>query len=333
MRGILRRLLKRGGKTPGLSLDEYALVLETSHWQAPLEPTLTRARVPQLLPKLKGIKAVIWDVYGTLLYCTHDGESRRFLEERPAVALAFERTIQHFRMWPAMSRSRLAPGEYLWKQFRELAGQVLVEKNLRGSDHPEIKLEQVWQRLLVRLGKGGFTYDPAVVGPAPAFAQKIALFCDETLQRTALFPGALEAVQALNERGIRQGVACDGQVYTNAQLVKGLARAGGPAALGTLFDPMFFSYSYEVSVTRPNAAVYRALARRLAERGITPSEALVVGNDAMHDVMVPASVGFRAALFAGSADTVRLREGEADLNRCRPDAILVEIGQVNDIIA
>jgi len=329
---FLRRLFRRRLAAQGISLDEYALYLERSHWQAPLRPSLSRARVPQHTPALPGIKAVIWDAYGTLLYCRHDGESRRFLEEGPAIITAFDRTVAFFRMWPAMSKSRMSPGAYLAHQFRDLAGELLVEKNVRGRRHPEIKLEQVWERLLRRLGKGGYAFDADIVGPIPAFAQKAALFCDESLERTALFPGALEALATLAERGVRQGIAGDGQVYTNAQLVKALVRDGGPRTLSAFFDPLLFSYSYEVSTHRPDPALYRALIPRLAERGIQPGETLVVGNDMVNDVVVPASLGFRTALFAGDAETVRLHADDPAAHRARPNAILIDIRQVCDVV-
>jgi len=332
MAGFLRRLFG-GGRKNGLSLHDYALFLETSHWTSPVEPTITRARVPQITPRLPGIKAVIWDVYGTLLYCHHEGESRRFLEETDAVGEAFEVTVEHFRMWPAMSKSRLSPGAYLWNQFQELAGQVVVEKNVRGNEHPEINLGNIWHHLIQRLQKGGFAYDAGVLGPPPSFAQKVALFCDETLERTALFPGAREALTALKERGILQGLACDGQVYTGAQLVKALARAGGARSLGAYFDPMLCSFSYEVSVARPAPALYRALLKRLRDRGIEPREVLIVGNNLGLDVALPAAMGCRTALFAGSADTVRLQQDSGAAHRARPDAMIIEMEQVVEVAA
>lgn len=332
MAGFLRRLLRPRRHETGVSLEEYAIYLETSHWRSAPQPNITRARViPRLFP-LREVRAVVWDVYGTLLYCRHDGESSRFLEENPAVLLAFDRTIEFFRMWPAMSKSRLSPGQYLHNQFRELAGQLLVEKNVRGRQHPELKLDQVWERLINRLRKGGYRFEEKVVGPPSSFARKVALFCDESLERTVLFPGALEAVKTLAERGIRQGLAGDGQVYTNAQLVKSLVRAGGPRALGELFDPLLCSYSFEVGRRRPDPALYQALAARLAQYDLEPEQVLVVGNDLLHDVMVPATLGFRTALFAGDAATARLRRDEPEVARARPDAVLLEIGQIAQVV-
>jgi putative hydrolase of the HAD superfamily len=333
MSGFLDRLRGKRDARAGLSLDDYAIYLDGSHWKTPVEPALTRARLPQFLPPLKGVRAVIWDVYGTLLYCRHDGESTRFLEERPEVSAAFARTVDYFRMWPAMSKSASrggAPGEYLRNQFRTLAEELLVEKGLQGRQHAEFKIEQVWERLLVRLVKGGFTFEAAMVGPPSAFAQKIALFADESFERTTLFPGAAETLAGLHQKGLRQGVAADGQVYTNAQLVKALVHAGLPRTLAAFFDPMLFSYSYEVSARRPDPALYQALVRRLAERGIKPHEALVVGNNLEYDVRLPANLGFRTALFAGDAQTVHPHD--ADFARAKPDAIVHEMKQVLQIV-
>jgi putative hydrolase of the HAD superfamily len=66
-------------------------------------------------------------------------------------------------------------------------------------------------------------------------------------------------------------------------------------------------------------------------RNIAPAEALYLGNDARKDIHPAASLGFRTALFAGDARSLRLRESEPGL--LPPDAILTELSQIISIFA
>ena len=51
MAGFLRRLLRPRRHETGVSLEEYAIYLETSHWRSAPQPNITRARViPRLFP-------------------------------------------------------------------------------------------------------------------------------------------------------------------------------------------------------------------------------------------------------------------------------------------
>ena len=50
-----------------LSLDQYAAFLDTRGLPWPAPPTPEPAKAKPKLPPLPGLKAVLWNVYGTLL--------------------------------------------------------------------------------------------------------------------------------------------------------------------------------------------------------------------------------------------------------------------------
>ena len=74
--------------------------------------------------------------------------------------------------------------------------------------------------------------------------------------------------------------------------------------------------------------LYEIAVERLASRGIPPCEALYVGNDMLNDIMPAARLGFRTALFAGDARSLRLREGDPRSGaRVEPDVVLASLEQ------
>jgi putative hydrolase of the HAD superfamily len=63
----------------------------------------------------------------------------------------------------------------------------------------------------------------------------------------------------------------------------------------------------------------------LCRRGIRHDEVLYVGNDMLNDIMPANSVGFRTALFAGDARSLRLREDEPSVRGSTPDLVVTDL--------
>src|SRR5258708_25338746 len=81
-----------------LTIEEYATYLDTRDltWPVPPEPNPPKAR-PHLTP-LPGIRAVLWNVYGTLL-CISEGELKFEIDNAFIMEVALEKTIHEFKMW------------------------------------------------------------------------------------------------------------------------------------------------------------------------------------------------------------------------------------------
>src|SRR5215211_5696543 len=96
-----------------LTLEQYAEHLDNRPdltWPEPPELHGTKSR-PYLKP-LPGLRAVTWNVYGTLLTVS-GGE---FYREHPQSFVqdhALDKTIQEFKMWKSMSRKPGAPAGQL----------------------------------------------------------------------------------------------------------------------------------------------------------------------------------------------------------------------------
>src|SRR5262249_56523177 len=84
---------------------------------APREVHPVRAK-PHVVP-IPGIRAVLWNVYGTLL-AIPGGE---LLFEHPnkfIMEVALDKTVQEFKMWGSMSRKPGQPSEYLGQMYTKV---------------------------------------------------------------------------------------------------------------------------------------------------------------------------------------------------------------------
>src|SRR5262249_9580733 len=163
---------------------QYAGYLDTRDdlpWPAPPKATPVKAR-PHLV-RLPRVRAVLWNVYGTLL-AIPQGE---LLFEHPQSFImnnALDKTIQEFKMWGGMSRKPGQPSEYMLQIYT----QILTEQRAfpGGSErHPEVQSERIWEAVLKRLMQKDYKFDAGFFGSLNEFSRKIAYFFHASLQGTA----------------------------------------------------------------------------------------------------------------------------------------------------
>src|SRR5437763_360947 len=125
-----------------LTLEQYATYLDTRQLPWPAAPEVQRPKAKPHLVRLPEVRAVLWNVYGTLLAIS--GGDLVF--EHPdafVMSVALDKTIQEFKMWGSMSRKPGQPAEYL----RQIYAQLLIEQRaLPGGTerYPEVATERLW---------------------------------------------------------------------------------------------------------------------------------------------------------------------------------------------
>jgi hypothetical protein len=90
-----------------LSLEQYAAYLDTRGLTWPAAPDADPPKARPHLAALPGIRAVLWNVYGTLIRIS-GGELRFETNDAFITEVALEKTIHEFKMWNSMSRK---PGQ------------------------------------------------------------------------------------------------------------------------------------------------------------------------------------------------------------------------------
>lgn len=268
----------------------------------PLTPTAANTEVR--LGVLPDLRAVLFDVYGTLLVSTADSLQGR----GAAPPRAFAESLRAARI---VCDATLPGEEVLWRGVEEARHAARDA----GEPHPEVDIRAVWRDVLNALQRRGLVSEPVT-------EDQIATAAVEFECRTNPvwpMPHALEAITALHARGLVLGVVSNAQFYTPHVLEALL----GASLTDLGFHPRVRVWSYEHGVGKPSSALWREAARRLrAEAGLNPSQALAIGNSGTHDVAPAAATGFRTALFAGDTRAYRPAAG------VRAELVLTDLAQL-----
>ncbi|MEM6654457.1 MAG: HAD hydrolase-like protein, partial [Planctomycetota bacterium] len=141
-------------------------------------------------------------------------------------------------------------------------------------------------------------------------------------------PGCGETLAALRDVGLPLGIVSNAQFFTPIAMEEllgdSLSRLG--------FDESLCVWSYAHRLAKPGTFLYEQSAAALAERSIAPQQVLYVGNDMRNDVWPASRVGFRTALFAGDARSLRLREDDQQVAGVEPDAVLTDLRQILTVL-
>lgn len=239
-----------------------------------LRAYLTPENFHFLLTSPPKIRAVIFDIYGTLLIAppgtirpdaTFDPRLTSILESSGYPAIPSPTTVLH---------------------------QTVLRHHAQSPhEHPEIDLRAVWQEML------STTDDlTSLIGVV-----------EDAWHPCQPMPGASETLHRLADDGILLGILSNAQANTLPTLGKALGSAS------RRFDPDLTVLSYQHLIAKPSPALFQLLAGKLASRGIAPSETLFVGNDPRQDIIPATAAGFRTALFTGHPDSLRPGECTPDL--------------------
>lgn len=317
------------------SLPEYIDWLDERKLLWPVAPRPSPPKATPFLKPLRGIRAVTWDVYGTLLTIS---EGRLlFLHPDPlCIEVALDKTIHEFNMWNSMSRKPGAPWEYMFQQYKSLVESSQLAASPHPGEAPEIDSARIWQVLIERLGKKDFSWSEDFYGDIEGFSEKVAWFFHNALQGTAAAPNALVALEHVREAGCEQGLVGDGQRFTLEQLARALRSHGPESApgpdLAELFSRGCVFLSYQYGVRQPSATLFEASLSRLAKLGIGPREVLHVASG-LKEKLVPAKkLGMRTALYAGDATSLAATPAEVKDSELRPDRILTDLRQIRQIV-
>ena len=314
-----------------LTLEQYAAYLDTRKdlvWPAP--PEVDRPKAKPHLVRLPQVRAVLWNVYGTLLRIA--GGELWFEHPQPFVmGVALDKTIQEYKMWASMSRKPGQPSDYM----KQLYLQVLTEhKAVPGGTekYPEVASDRVWEALIKKLFHKDYKFDAGFFGSLNEFSRKVAYFFHASLQGTAAYDGAAQAMRHVAEAGLKQGLLADGQCFTRVQLQRGLAAQDKDIDEDKLLDKDLIVLSYESRGRKPSERLFRHAVNALNQQGIAPNQVLHVGSRIQNDLVPARRLGMRTALFAGDRTSLQATAEQLKEPASRPDVLLTELSQIADVI-
>jgi FMN phosphatase YigB (HAD superfamily) len=313
-----------------LTLEQYASSLDARGVPWPAPPDVEPPRAKPHLVRLPEVRAVTWDVYGTLLVI-HGGELLFEHPQKFMMDLALDKTLQEFKMWGSMSRKPGQPAEYLAQLYAKALAELRMLPS-PGERHPEVPSERVWEDIIKKLLQKEYKFDIGFYGSLNEFSRKVAYFFHASLQGTGCYPGAAGALRHVAEAGLAQGWLDNGQCLTPVQLQRGLTEQDARARLDDLFAADLRVLSHEHRSRKPSENLFRELLRRLGERGVEAGQTLHVGSSIDRDVVPAKRLGMRTALFAGDRNSLQATPEQLKEPASRPDVLLTELTQIADVI-
>jgi putative hydrolase of the HAD superfamily len=286
--------------------DDFAAIIR--RLAAPLDPQPT-GETP-VLPRLGGIRAVLFDVYGTL-FVSASGDID--------AAAALDRGSAFTNAAALCGLIDPPDGASAVRRCDEVIARRHAAAREEGVAFPEVDVLDVWRSVFGDL-----------VGQAPddAALKRFATVYENLVNPVWPMPGCRETLDRLREANLPIGLVSNAQFYT-LPMFEGLLEAT-PEALGIGDDLVVLSY--RIGHAKPGTAIFEHAAAALERRGISPDAALVVGNDLLNDVAAAEAVGFRTALFAGDRRSLRKREGDARVQFARPDVVLTDLRQLTETL-
>jgi len=270
--------------------------------------------VEPVLEELPGIRAVVFDVYGTLI-CSGVGDISLSEEGDRDGLLRDLLQAQGFHLKPNENSDR-----DLATAFSELIKSDHASSNTRGIEFPEVDIVEIWGKFFTRFVAGSVDHERL-----RGFA------CEYECRVNPVwpYPGLKETLESLRSRRIPLGIVSNAQFYSPL-MIEAFLEASLPE-LG--FDERLLVWSFECRLGKPSVELYEEQAQRLnSAHGIKPHECLYVGNDMLKDIWAAKQAGFRTALFAGDQRSLRLRKDDDRCSNLIPDRTIAALDQLSDIL-
>lgn len=268
----------------------------------PLDPEPTDEA--PVLAKLPGLRAVVFDVYGTLLVSGSGDISLASEGSRGAAALESLAAVG----------CRVLNGDLFVESLHEAVHAAHAASD---SDHPEVEIRDLWREVI---NDHDLTMDDATL-------ERFAVEYECRVNPIWPMPGLAETLDGLKQAGKKLGIVSNAQFFTPLAFEP---LTGKPLDRWGFDEPAINVWSFEHREAKPGTFLYERCAEGLAAGGIRPEEALFVGNDLRNDVWPAQRVGFKTALFAGDARSLRWRRDDDQLIDVQPDLVVTDLRQLLD---
>jgi FMN phosphatase YigB (HAD superfamily) len=315
-----------------LSLAEYADALDSRNLIWPKVPPAVPVKATPSIKPLPGIRAVLWDVYGTLLR-TPDGRYELFPKDEVRLQISLDKTIHEFNMWNSMYRKPGPPWQSMIGQYRNYWERLSMAAPAKRGDFTEVDLVDVWEGIVERLFDKEYAYDESEYGDVRELSEKVAYFFHCNLQALEARSNAVQANSDVAGRGIQQGLLADGQCFTLVQVLRALGAQGPLPPLNEVIRPETLVFSHQMGIRKPSRSLFETAVNQLRSIGISPFEILHVSCRLETDLVPARKAGMKTALLA--AEKCGLEASSALLKNAdtRPDRLLTDLSQISELLS
>lgn len=280
-------------------MHEYDRLL---HYIEPLSPLPTPLNP---MGKLKErIRCILFDVYGTL-----------FISASGDISIAREQSRHTQHLINLLDRYQIKKKPKI--VLNDFFSAIDVEhKRLRktGVDFPEVEIDRIWTRVLE-------VDDHDAVRD---FAVEFELIVNPVYS----MPNLEKMLSGCKKSKVLLGIISNAQFFT--PYLFNWFLDSSPEDLG--FQSNLIFYSYKSGHAKPSPFMFEAAAKNLRDIDISSHSVLYVGNDMLNDIYPAKTVGFKTALFAGDARSLRLRENHPKCQNLYADLVITDLVQILDLV-
>ncbi len=263
------------------------------------------------LAKLPNIRAVAFDIYGTLLI-SGSGDIGTLQKNNPAEAM--RSILQTVGLKPGDSPAQLS------NRFQAQIKSAWLRRKSEGIEFPEVEIREVWSDFLHSLDPDGHLHR----GTAATTIEALALQYECKVNPVWPMPEAHPALSKIRGLGLPLGIVSNAQFYTPLLLQEFKEQEN----LANFFDPALCVWSYIEREAKPSTRLFAKLGNELGKEKIAPNQTLYVGNDLLNDILPARETGFRTALFAGDQRSLRLRKNHPRCKGIFPDLVITSLEQL-----
>lgn len=265
------------------------------------------------------MRAVVFDIYGTLFISGSGDISLAKKEDRsPAIIASLE-----------TAGFKVTNPDANWSaSFLQSVDDFRQQRMDQGIEFPEVRIQEVWEAFIEQAMSDDWL-EAASACPERAKRVEWAIVDHECRVNPCWpMPNLDETLRWIEDRELKLGIVSNAQFYTPL-LFPGLMES---TIEDYGFNPDYSVWSYIEREGKPSQNLYRKLKDNLTKDNIVPGEVLYVGNDLRNDIWPAQRCGFRTALFAGDARSLRWREDDESCKHIRPDFVITDLTQIKQIV-
>ena len=272
------------------------------HYIEPLSPLPTHLNPTGKLEER--IQCILFDVYGTL-FISGSGDIRIVRQQ--------SRLTQNLKNLLDRYQIKKKPQIVLDDFFSAID---IEHKRLRktGVDFPEVEIDRIWTRVL----------DIEERDAVRTFAVEFELIVNPVHP----MPNLEKMLSCCKKLKVLMGIISNAQFFT--PYLFNWFLDSSPEDLGFKTDLIF--YSYKSGHAKPSFFMFDAAAKNLRNMDISAHSVLYIGNDMVNDIYPAKMVGFKTALFAGDARSLRLRKNHPKCQNLSADIVITDLIQILDFI-
>lgn len=283
---------------------------------SPMKPYPTE--VAEWLTTLPGIRAVLFDIYGTL-FISGTGDISI------AHAMSNEHALAEALQFAGYSGDLDQAGSVGIKYLLQAIQHSHAARRKVGIESPEVDIRREWKTVLSQLQK-----DQLLHGDITAeTVARLSVDYECRVNPVWPMPTLVETLTMLKKSGLILGIVSNAQFYTQLLFPAFLEKSYE----GLGFQPELCAWSFHLLEAKPSLNLFRGVVDWLRQHhGISPGEILYVGNDMLNDIWSVAQLGLKTTLFAGDQRSLRLRENDERCLTLKPDVIITNLAQLSQVL-